>query len=51
LRERLDTFVAEAGGPNPYPNDAQRLAAPAGGFEGLDEESEELLRELGYLPP
>jgi len=50
LRARLESFVAEAGGPRPLPAAGSPSGEPRGAFEGLDSESAELLRELGYLP-
>jgi arylsulfatase A-like enzyme len=50
LLERLEAFVAESGGPRPLPDAASHRGEPRGAFEGLDPESAELLRELGYLP-
>jgi len=42
--------VESGGGAPPLPDEAQLLAEPVGAFEGLDPVSEEMLRELGYLP-
>jgi arylsulfatase A-like enzyme len=50
LRDRLDAFVAAAGGPRPLPAGAVTPDELGGAFEDLDPESAELLRELGYLP-
>jgi len=50
LRARLDALVASGGGSPPLPDEAQLLAEPLGAFEGLDPVSEQMLRELGYLP-
>jgi len=49
LTARLEAFVADAGGPTPLPIGVPRPVSE-GAFEGLDEASAELLRELGYLP-
>ena len=50
LLERLDAFVADAGGPRPLPDMTDHLSEPGGAFGDLDRETAEQLRELGYLP-
>jgi len=50
LHARLEAFVADAGGPRPFPDSATHAEPARGAFGDLDPESVELLRELGYLP-
>jgi len=50
LRDRLAVFVEQGGGDRPLPLVSADRAGAAGAFDGLDPESAELLRELGYLP-
>jgi len=47
LRDALASFVERGGGPKPLPDGA---ATTPGAFRDLDPETEQQLRELGYLP-